>query len=150
MIHFISRKTESQTTWWRFLSRHDAVLAEGVSCVVRPGSDVHSSDVSENNISSSVFVPLFSGGGAVTRCFSGGGAVSRCFSGGGAVTVGVLRQGAMWIQPEEVLLVGALWVWERANPFFILQRRRGHGRGGGLSGEYLRSRLQYPSRHPGV
>ncbi|XP_060935318.1 TBC1 domain family member 9B isoform X1 [Limanda limanda] len=40
----------------------------------------------------------------------------------------------MWIQPEEVLLVGALWVWERANPFFILQRRRGHGRGGGLSG----------------
>uniref|UniRef100_A0A3Q3W9X4 TBC1 domain family member 9B n=1 Tax=Mola mola TaxID=94237 RepID=A0A3Q3W9X4_MOLML len=40
----------------------------------------------------------------------------------------------MWIQPEEVLLVGALWVSERANPFFILQRRRGHGRGGGLSG----------------
>lgn len=41
----------------------------------------------------------------------------------------------MWIQPEEVLLAGALWVSERANPFFILQRRRGHGRGGGLSGE---------------
>uniref|UniRef100_A0A8C6KHI0 TBC1 domain family member 9B n=1 Tax=Nothobranchius furzeri TaxID=105023 RepID=A0A8C6KHI0_NOTFU len=40
----------------------------------------------------------------------------------------------MWIEPEEVLLVGALWVSERANPFFILQRRRGHGRGGGLSG----------------
>ncbi|XP_044060429.1 TBC1 domain family member 9B isoform X2 [Siniperca chuatsi] len=40
----------------------------------------------------------------------------------------------MWIQPEEVLLAGALWVSERANPFFILQRRRGHGRGGGLSG----------------
>uniref|UniRef100_A0A673A2T5 TBC1 domain family member 9B n=1 Tax=Sphaeramia orbicularis TaxID=375764 RepID=A0A673A2T5_9TELE len=36
--------------------------------------------------------------------------------------------------PEEVLLAGALWVSERANPFFILQRRRGHGRGGGLSG----------------
>uniref|UniRef100_A0A672H0H3 TBC1 domain family, member 9 (with GRAM domain) n=1 Tax=Salarias fasciatus TaxID=181472 RepID=A0A672H0H3_SALFA len=41
----------------------------------------------------------------------------------------------MWIQPEEVLLAGALWVSERANPFFVLQRRRGHGRGGGLSGE---------------
>uniref|UniRef100_A0A8D3DDA9 TBC1 domain family member 9B n=1 Tax=Scophthalmus maximus TaxID=52904 RepID=A0A8D3DDA9_SCOMX len=42
----------------------------------------------------------------------------------------------MWIQPEEVLLAGALWVSERANPFFILQRRRGHGRGGGLSGPW--------------
>ncbi|XP_038142595.1 TBC1 domain family member 9B [Cyprinodon tularosa] len=40
----------------------------------------------------------------------------------------------MWIEPEEVLLAGALWMSERANPFFILQRRRGHGRGGGLSG----------------
>uniref|UniRef100_A0A3Q2YYZ5 Uncharacterized protein n=1 Tax=Hippocampus comes TaxID=109280 RepID=A0A3Q2YYZ5_HIPCM len=40
----------------------------------------------------------------------------------------------MWIHPEEVLLAGPLWVSERANPFFILQRRRGHGRGGGLSG----------------
>ncbi|XP_043982525.1 TBC1 domain family member 9B isoform X3 [Gambusia affinis] len=40
----------------------------------------------------------------------------------------------MWIEPEEVLLAGALWVSERANPFFVLQRRRGHGRGGGLSG----------------
>uniref|UniRef100_I3IU39 TBC1 domain family member 9B n=1 Tax=Oreochromis niloticus TaxID=8128 RepID=I3IU39_ORENI len=38
----------------------------------------------------------------------------------------------MWIHPEEVLLAGALWVSERANPFFVLQRRRGHGRGGGL------------------
>ncbi|XP_034038116.1 TBC1 domain family member 9B isoform X2 [Thalassophryne amazonica] len=40
----------------------------------------------------------------------------------------------MWLEPEEVLLAGPLWVSERANPFFILQRRRGHGRGGGLSG----------------
>lgn len=45
----------------------------------------------------------------------------------------------MWIQPEEVLLAGALWVSERANPFFVLQRRRGHGRGGGLSGEFTPS-----------
>jgi len=41
----------------------------------------------------------------------------------------------MWLGPEEVLLAGALWVTERANPFFLLQRRRGHGKGGGLTGE---------------
>uniref|UniRef100_A0A663E340 TBC1 domain family member 9 n=1 Tax=Aquila chrysaetos chrysaetos TaxID=223781 RepID=A0A663E340_AQUCH len=41
----------------------------------------------------------------------------------------------MWVNPEEVLLANALWVTERANPYFILQRRKGHGvgRGGGLS-----------------
>ncbi|XP_078509668.1 TBC1 domain family member 9B isoform X2 [Lissotriton helveticus] len=40
----------------------------------------------------------------------------------------------MFLPPEEVLLANALWVTERANPFFILQRRRGHGRGQGLTG----------------
>ncbi|XP_015266570.1 PREDICTED: TBC1 domain family member 9B isoform X2 [Gekko japonicus] len=40
----------------------------------------------------------------------------------------------MWLAPEEVLLANALWVTERANPFFLLQRRRGHGKGGGLTG----------------
>ncbi|XP_068134501.1 TBC1 domain family member 9B isoform X2 [Hyperolius riggenbachi] len=40
----------------------------------------------------------------------------------------------MWLNPEEVLLANALWLTERANPFFILQRRRGHGKGGGLTG----------------
>ncbi|KAM3866703.1 TBC1 domain family member 9B [Diretmus argenteus] len=40
----------------------------------------------------------------------------------------------MWINPEEVLLATALWVSERANPFFTLQRRKGHGRGGGITG----------------
>uniref|UniRef100_A0A4W4F444 Rab-GAP TBC domain-containing protein n=1 Tax=Electrophorus electricus TaxID=8005 RepID=A0A4W4F444_ELEEL len=35
---------------------------------------------------------------------------------------------------EEVLLANALWVSERANPFFILQRRKGHGKGGGITG----------------
>uniref|UniRef100_A0A4W3HCI3 TBC1 domain family member 8B n=1 Tax=Callorhinchus milii TaxID=7868 RepID=A0A4W3HCI3_CALMI len=45
-----------------------------------------------------------------------------------------LRAAAMWLIPEEVLLANALWVTERANPFFVLQRRKGHGRGGGLSG----------------
>uniref|UniRef100_A0A669PQ70 TBC1 domain family member 9 n=1 Tax=Phasianus colchicus TaxID=9054 RepID=A0A669PQ70_PHACC len=39
----------------------------------------------------------------------------------------------MWVNPEEVLLANALWVTERANPYFILQRRKGHG-GGGFSG----------------
>nr|XP_046151639.1 TBC1 domain family member 9B-like isoform X7 [Oncorhynchus gorbuscha] len=39
----------------------------------------------------------------------------------------------MWITPEEVLLANALWVSERANPFFILQRRKGHGKGGGIT-----------------
>lgn len=42
----------------------------------------------------------------------------------------------MWLHPEEVLLAGALWVTERANPYFILQKRKGHGEGGGgLAGE---------------
>ncbi|XP_071853495.1 TBC1 domain family member 9B-like isoform X3 [Apostichopus japonicus] len=38
----------------------------------------------------------------------------------------------MWVKPEEVLLANALWITERANPFFVLQRRKGHG-GGGLT-----------------
>ncbi|KAM9485263.1 TBC1 domain family member 8-like isoform 2-T2 [Salvelinus alpinus] len=39
----------------------------------------------------------------------------------------------MWLTPEEVLLKNALklWVTERSNDFFILQRRRGHGDSGG-------------------
>ncbi|XP_064634250.1 TBC1 domain family member 9B-like isoform X3 [Lineus longissimus] len=39
----------------------------------------------------------------------------------------------MWVKPEEVLLANALWVTERANLFFLLQRRKGHG-GGGITG----------------
>ncbi|TKC52943.1 hypothetical protein EI555_009347, partial [Monodon monoceros] len=46
--------------------------------------------------------------------------------------------GNMWVNPEEVLLANALWITERANPYFILQRRKGHagdgGGGGGLAG----------------
>lgn len=42
----------------------------------------------------------------------------------------------MWVSPEDVLLAGALWITERANPYFILQKRKGHGNGGGgLAGE---------------
>ncbi|XP_040470796.1 TBC1 domain family member 8B isoform X1 [Falco naumanni] len=44
----------------------------------------------------------------------------------------------MWLKPEEVLLKNALklWVQERSNQYFVLQRRRGYGEegGGGLAG----------------
>ena len=33
----------------------------------------------------------------------------------------------MWVKPSEVLLANALWVTERANIYFTLQRRKGHG-----------------------
>ncbi|XP_015676587.1 TBC1 domain family member 8B [Protobothrops mucrosquamatus] len=42
----------------------------------------------------------------------------------------------MWLKPEEVLLKSALrlWVQERCNRFFVLQRRRGSGPEGGGGG----------------
>ncbi|XP_015263876.1 PREDICTED: TBC1 domain family member 8B [Gekko japonicus] len=43
----------------------------------------------------------------------------------------------MWLKPEEVLLKNALklWVLERSNEYFVLQRRRGYSEeGGGLAG----------------
>ncbi|XP_023490137.2 TBC1 domain family member 8B isoform X2 [Equus caballus] len=44
----------------------------------------------------------------------------------------------MWLKPEEVLLKNALklWLMERSNDYFVLQRRRGYGEegGGGLTG----------------
>ncbi|XP_029463427.1 TBC1 domain family member 8B isoform X2 [Rhinatrema bivittatum] len=43
----------------------------------------------------------------------------------------------MWLIPEEVLLKNALklWVTEKCNDYFVLQRRRGYGEeGGGLTG----------------
>lgn len=46
---------------------------------------------------------------------------------------------AMWLKPEEVLLKNALklWMMERSNDYFVLQRRRGYGEegGGGLTGK---------------
>ncbi|CAG2161932.1 unnamed protein product [Oppiella nova] len=33
----------------------------------------------------------------------------------------------MWIKFEEVLIANAFWVTERLNPYFVLQRRKGHG-----------------------
>lgn len=38
------------------------------------------------------------------------------------------------MNPEEVLLANALWITERANPYFILQKRKGHGGDGGSGG----------------
>ncbi|KAK2501404.1 hypothetical protein MC885_004308 [Smutsia gigantea] len=40
----------------------------------------------------------------------------------------------MWLGPEEVLVANALWVTERANPSSCCKWRRGHGKGGGLTG----------------
>ncbi|XP_070838594.1 TBC1 domain family member 8B isoform X3 [Chaetodon trifascialis] len=39
----------------------------------------------------------------------------------------------MWLKPEEILLKNAfkLWVTEEDNEYFVLQRRRGYGEGGG-------------------
>lgn len=45
----------------------------------------------------------------------------------------------MWLKPEEVLLKNALklWVTQKSSCYFILQRRRGHGEGGGrLTGKW--------------
>ncbi|CAL1535440.1 unnamed protein product [Lymnaea stagnalis] len=39
----------------------------------------------------------------------------------------------MWVKPQEVLLANALWATQQANPFFVLQHRKGYG-GGGLTG----------------
>lgn len=39
----------------------------------------------------------------------------------------------MWLKPDEILLKNAfkLWVTEDDNEYFVLQRRRGYGDGGG-------------------
>ncbi|XP_076233513.1 TBC1 domain family member 8/9 isoform X2 [Calliopsis andreniformis] len=39
----------------------------------------------------------------------------------------------MWVKPQEVLLANALWVTEQATVYFVLQRRKGHGKTKGLS-----------------
>lgn len=47
----------------------------------------------------------------------------------------------MWLKPEEILLKNAfkLWVTEKDNEYFVLQRRRGYGEGGGgLTGNMKR------------
>ncbi|XP_046428118.1 TBC1 domain family member 9 isoform X1 [Neodiprion fabricii] len=39
----------------------------------------------------------------------------------------------MWMKPQEVLLANALWVTEQATVYFVLQRRKGHGKAKGLT-----------------
>lgn len=51
-----------------------------------------------------------------------------------AARAAFVSAGRMWVNPEEVLLANALWITERANPYFILQKRKGHGGDGGSGG----------------
>lgn len=57
----------------------------------------------------------------------------------GSLPPGGTKFFAMWLKPEEVLLKNALklWLMERSNDYFVLQRRRGYGEegGGGLTGK---------------
>lgn len=57
----------------------------------------------------------------------------------GALLAGGTKFLVMWLKPEEVLLKNALklWLMERSNDYFVLQRRRGYGEegGGGLTGK---------------
>ncbi|XP_029039760.1 TBC1 domain family member 9 isoform X2 [Osmia bicornis bicornis] len=39
----------------------------------------------------------------------------------------------MWVKPQEVLLANALWVTEQATVYFVLQRRKGHGKTKGFT-----------------
>ncbi|XP_017882346.1 TBC1 domain family member 9 [Ceratina calcarata] len=39
----------------------------------------------------------------------------------------------MWVKPQEVLLANAFWVTEQATVYFVLQRRKGHGKTKGLT-----------------
>lgn len=60
----------------------------------------------------------------------------------GSLLLGSTKFFAMWLKPEEVLLKNALklWLMERSNDYFVLQRRRGYGEegGGGLTGKLCR------------
>ncbi|XP_034194602.1 TBC1 domain family member 8/9 isoform X2 [Osmia lignaria lignaria] len=39
----------------------------------------------------------------------------------------------MWVKPQEVLLANALWITEQATVYFVLQRRKGHGKTKGFT-----------------
>lgn len=59
----------------------------------------------------------------------------------------------MWLNPEEVLLKNALklWVTERSNDFFLLQRRRGHGEPTGrITGKRKKKRKKRRRSPPGA
>ncbi|TNN86708.1 TBC1 domain family member 8B [Liparis tanakae] len=54
----------------------------------------------------------------------------------------------MWLKPDEILLKNAfkLWVTEEDNEYFVLQRRRGYGEGGGgLTGRAVLRRVADPT-----
>lgn len=56
----------------------------------------------------------------------------------------------MWLKPEEILLKNALklWVTEKDNEYFVLQRRRGYGEGGGgLTGNICGGVCPPPDTH---
>lgn len=56
----------------------------------------------------------------------------------------------MWLKPEEVLLKNALklWVTQKSSCYFVLQRRRGHGEGGGRLTGKGRARRPGPASCP--
>lgn len=56
----------------------------------------------------------------------------------------------MWLKPEEVLLKNALklWVTQKSSCYFVLQRRRGHGEGGGRLTGKGRARRPSPASVP--
>lgn len=56
----------------------------------------------------------------------------------------------MWLKPEEVLLKNALklWVTQKSSCYFVLQRRRGHGEGGGRLTGKGRARSLGPASVP--
>lgn len=56
----------------------------------------------------------------------------------------------MWLKPEEVLLKNALklWVTQKSSCYFVLQRRRGHGEGGGRLTGKGRARRPGPASVP--
>ncbi|KAH0953971.1 hypothetical protein HN011_005478 [Eciton burchellii] len=39
----------------------------------------------------------------------------------------------MWVKPQEVLLANAFWITEQETVYFVLQRRKGHGKAKGLT-----------------
>uniref|UniRef100_A0A1B6C1U8 Rab-GAP TBC domain-containing protein n=1 Tax=Clastoptera arizonana TaxID=38151 RepID=A0A1B6C1U8_9HEMI len=43
----------------------------------------------------------------------------------------------MWVKPKEVLIANALWTTEQSSLYFVLQKRKGHGKSGGFSSLFV-------------
>lgn len=55
----------------------------------------------------------------------------------------------VWVKPMEILISGnILWVMEKANSFFCLQKRRGHGDGRGLASMVIGTLDHIRDSHP--